>query len=247
MSTHHRVVTCFSPKGGVGCSMIAVNLAVALQIRARRTVLLDGSLSSGTVDLFLGLAPTNALLHLVRADQEISDFSTQQALVRHTCGLHVLLAPRDPEQGESITTDHMRQILDALRSVYEFVVLDTSTGYDERVLLMLDTADWIVVPVAPDMAAIKSVAAFLRLCRLLGLSSEKLLLVLVRADSVSRNQIGQIETFLHRRFNHHIPSDGRTATRALNEGMPIVLHDPHTALAHSLEALAALIDSNPPS
>src|SRR5690348_15320144 len=77
-----RIVTCFSPKGGVGCSMIATNLAVALQRRSRPTVLFDGSLSNGTVDTFLGLGPSNAILHLIHHEDAISAFSVQKALVR---------------------------------------------------------------------------------------------------------------------------------------------------------------------
>lgn len=237
-----RIVTCFSPKGGVGCTMVAVNLAVALQLRGRRVALLDGSLTSGTLDTFMGLAPTNAMLHLVHDRPEISEFTVQQALVRHSSGVQVLLAPREPEQGETITAAHLQLMLKALRSLYDIVVVDTATGYDERMLLLLDSADRIVVPVSPDIAACKNLASFLRLSRLLGHPPEKLILVLVRADSVPPDQIKQIERFLGQPFSHLVPSDGRAATSALNDGVPVVSRHPRIPLSFSLVQLSSLVD-----
>ena len=237
-----RVVTCFSPKGGVGCSMIAVNLAVSLQGRGYRTVLVDGSLSAGTVDAFLGLGASNAILHLIRREAPLDALAVQRALVRHSSGVQVLLAPREPEQGETITSEHMRAILTIVRACCDVIVVDTSVGYDERVLMFLDSADRIIVPVAPDHAALKSAAAFLRVSRLLGHAPERLLLVLVRADSVPPQEIGQIERFLGRPFDHRVPSDGRAATAALNEGSPVVLRYPTIPLSASIVALVDLLD-----
>ena len=237
-----RIVTCFSPKGGVGCTMVAVNLAVALQQRGRRVALLDGSLTSGTLDTFMGLAPTNAMLQLVHDRPEISEFTVQQALVRHSSGVQVLLAPREPEQGETITSAHLQLMLKALRSLYDIVVVDTATGYDERMLLLLDSADRIVVPVSPDVAACKNLASFLRLSRLLGHPPEKLILVLVRADSVAPDQIKQIERFLGQPFSHLVPSDGRAAASALNDGVPVVSRHPRIPLSFSLVQLSSLVD-----
>jgi pilus assembly protein CpaE len=222
--------------------MMAVNLAVALHRRGRAAVLFDGSLSNGTVDTFLGLGTSNAILHLIHREDGINAFTVQKALVRHNSGLYVLLAPREVEEGETITADHVRQVTECLRLLYELIVVDTSTGYDERVLLLLDSADTIVVPVAPDIAAIKSVTSFLRVSRLMGYPPEKLTLVLVRADTLLPAQISAVEKLLGRSFDHRIPSDGRAAISALNDGTPVVLRHPRTRLAASLVELADIVE-----
>jgi pilus assembly protein CpaE len=223
--------------------MVAVNLAVALQRRGWHTALFDGSLSNGTVDTFLGLGPSNAILHLIHREPVINAFTVQKALIRHSSGLHVLLAPREAEQGETITEEALRLIVGYLQTTNDVVVADTSTGYDERMLLLLDLADRIVVPLAPDLAAIKSVASFLRVSSLMGHPPEKLILVLVRANTVPRGQVREIEQFLGRPLDHHIPSDGPAAMSALNEGTPVVLRHPQTALAAGLLELASIVEA----
>ena len=101
-----KVVTVFSPKGGVGTSTVAVNLACALSTLGRRVALMDGNISFGNVGVFLNLPPSKSILQLVGDPAGIGEANVEEALLSHPSGLKVLLAPID------LTAETLREYID---------------------------------------------------------------------------------------------------------------------------------------
>ncbi|GAC1432334.1 MAG: response regulator [Chloroflexota bacterium] len=234
-----KLVTVFSPKGGVGTTTLAVNLAVGLQQRQQRTALVDANISCGNVGVFLNINPTSSILDLVASGQHEDARTVRAHLLEHqTSGIEVLLSPIQAEQGEAITGEHLRAIFGLLQEQFDYVVVDTTSSYEDRVLVSLELADTIVVPIAPDLAAVRNLVSFLRILRLLGHDEERLLLVLMRSNSVPPSQVKDIERFLGRTFDVHVVSDGRRTTQAINEGTPVVTRHPDSRLATDLLAIA---------
>ncbi len=237
-----KVVTVFSPKGGVGTSTLAVNLACALNALGRRVVIVDGNISFGNVGVFLNLSPSKSMLQVVGDPAGIQVGSVEDVLLPHPSGIKAMLAPIKPEEGDTIHGDHLRQILAILRDRFDYVVVDTWPSYDERVLAMLEVADQVLVPTGPELPAVKNLAAFLRVARLLDYPNDKLIPVLMRANSVSPAHLRDIESFLKQPLVWRVVSDGKRVTQSVNNGEPFVLTDESAPVSQNIFALAYMLD-----
>lgn len=237
-----KVVTVFSPKGGTGTSTLAVNLACALQGMGRRVAIVDANISFGNVGVFLNITPGKSMLQLVGDPAGINESNVNSVLLPHPSGVKVMLAPLKPEEGDSVHGDHLRAIVGILRAHYDYVVIDTWPSYDERVLAMLEEADQILIPTGPELPAIKNLASFLRVALLLGYPKEKLIPILMRANSVPPGYLHDIESFLKQPLVWRIVSDGRRVTQSVNNGEPFVLTDPTAPVSENIFALARMLD-----
>jgi pilus assembly protein CpaE len=233
-----KVLAVFSPKGGVGATTLAVNLACALQAQGERVVVVDGNISFGNVGMFLNLEPSASMLHLIDDTDHVCAARIDEALVAHPSGLNVLLAPHRPEDGEKISAEHLDAILTLLRVSYDYVVVDTCPSYDERILTILERADQILTPTGPELSSIKNLSAFLRVAQRLGWQDEKVVVVLMRADSVPASHIYGLEGALGRALPWRVVSDGKRTTAAINDGEPFMWTDPNAGVSRTIDHLA---------
>ncbi len=233
--TGGQIVTIYSPKGGVGCSTMAVNLAIGLQARGKRTVLVDANLGCGNLAVMLGITPTKTILDAAEDDVARNPHLIYASLTTHKrSGIAVLCAPMQPEQAEMITPQHLRAILSTLQMHYDYVIVDTAATYNQTELLVLDMAATRIIPVTPDLAMLKNLRIFVRRSEALGHDTDQMLLVLMRADSVSPEYVSHIEQSIGRRFDHYVVSDGQRATAAINKGTPLVLGQRKSRIAQDL-------------
>jgi pilus assembly protein CpaE len=144
-------------------------------------------------------------------------------MVQHHTGLQVLLAPLRPEEGDSVRGEQMQRILNILRQVFPYTLVDTWPSYDERILAVLEIADTILVPIGPDLPAMKNLNSFLRVVRLLNYDMDKIVPVLMRSNSVPPGHLKDLEAFLKQELRWRVVSDGKRATAAANTGTPFVL------------------------
>lgn len=240
-----KIITVFSPKGGVGTSTLAVNLACALSAMGRRVAIVDGNISFGNVGVFLNISPDKSILQVVGDSGLVQESSVEEVLLPHYSGLQVMLAPLKPEEGDAIHGEHLRRIATILRARFDYVVIDTWPSYDERVLAMLDVADQILVPTGPELPSIKNLAAFLRVAYLLEFPKEKIIPILIRANSVSPGHLKDIEGFLKQPLTWRIVSDGKRVTQSVNNGEPFVLTDPGAPVSQDVYTLAQFVDGGP--
>src|SRR5262249_21185332 len=137
-----RIITMFSPKGGVGRSVIGVNVAVALrQLTGARVALADCNLQFGDIGIMMNLAgnrPIRDLLHLEA--HEMTPEVLESVMVPHSSGVRVLLAPARPEVAELFTAEHMKNILQGLQRDFDYIVVDTWTTFQDLMLTVFDLA-----------------------------------------------------------------------------------------------------------
>lgn len=235
-----RVITLFSPKGGVGRTTLAVNLAVALASEMGRSVaLVDASLQFGDVGVLLNLNPKNKSIVDVLGDVGNGDVDlVDGALVSHSTGIKVLLAPPSPEMAELVTVDHIRRVVNRLRETHDLVIVDSWPFFQDNTLALLDMSDQILGVLTLEITNIKNIRLFLEVAEQLGYHGDKLKLVLNRADSAYGIRVVDVENSIGRKIDHTVVSDGRTVVYALNRGVPFVWSNKQAQVSQDVLAIA---------
>ncbi|MDB5074314.1 MAG: response regulator receiver protein [Chloroflexi bacterium] len=238
-----EIVAVFSPKGGVGSTTVAVNVAAVLRKDHNLQVaLVDGSLPFGDIAVFLDMAPNRSIMDLVVNPEQIDDEDGSGALSTHqSTGLKVLLAPPRPEMAEMVTADQLRRSLSLLKESFEFTIVDTWSCLDERVLTILEIADRILLCFTLDLPAIKSAKVFLEVSELLRFPPEKITTVLIKSTGTQGIEVRDVEATMGRPVGAQISHDSRTTSRCINEGSPVVLGQPGTIVAADFRKLAGLL------
>ncbi|CAN5449608.1 response regulator [soil metagenome] len=238
-----KIVTVFSPKGGVGRTTIAVNLAVAAQTElGKRVALVDASFQFGDVGVLLNLNPrSKSIADLVPEMAAGEPESLDSVLTTHSSGVRVLLAPPSPETAELIKTAYLTKVLERLRSDYDLVIVDSWPWFNETTLNLLDISDEILALLTLEITNIKDMRLFLEVAGQLGYSDEKIRLVLNRADSAYGIRVADVEQSLGRKIDRTITSDGRAVVYALNRGVPFFTAARQSLVSQDLLALAKLV------
>ena len=238
-----RVVAVFGPKGGVGRTTLAVNLAVAAATElGQRTCLVDASFQFGDVGVLLNLNPKNkSIAELVPELQQGEPESLDTFVINHSAGIRVLLAPPSPEMAELITPEIAKRMIEALRHDHDLIVIDCMSSFNDTTLAILDLADTVLTMLSLEITSIKNIRLFLEVADQLGYSSDKVRLVLNRADSSLGIRVADVEHSIGRRVDHTIVSDGRSVVYALNRGVPFFLSNREAQVSQDVLRLASAV------
>lgn len=216
-----KIVAVFSPKGGIGCTTIAVNLGVAMAESGNSTVLVDGSLQFGDVAVMLNLKSSTTIIDLVERMNELDYDLVSSVVTSHNSGLKVLLAPSRPEMAELVTENHIKKLFHALRQMYDFVIIDTSSSLNDVNLAMLDVADRIILVTQQNLPSLKNVSRFYDLSDGLDYASDKIMLVVNHGSNKLNISVKDIIDSLKRQIVSVIPED-ESAYSAADQGKPLV-------------------------
>jgi len=245
-----RVVSFFSPKGGVGRTTLAVNFAVAAKTELDlRVALVDGGLQFGDVGVLLNLNPKNQSIADVAREMAggAMDMGTlEQTMVEHSTGVRVLMAPPSPEMAELVTPDHLSKIVAELRTTYDLVVVDSSPLLQDVTLAFLDQSDVVLAVLTLEITNIKNMRQFLALTDQLGYRPDKVQLLLNRADSGYGIRQQDVESSIGRKISHSVVSDGRTVVYALNRGVPFVVAARQARVSEDIIRVAKTVLENEP-
>ncbi|HEY3164648.1 MAG TPA: response regulator [Candidatus Limnocylindrales bacterium] len=233
-----RIYSVFAPKGGVGKTTIAFNLAVSLGQADQRTVLIDGSLQFGDLRSLLKV-PVDAPSILDLPTDRVSESDLQDVLWRDPSGIDILLAPPRVEMAEMVTTRDVDKILSLLRRVYGAIVIDMSSALSDINLSFLDLSDTIVEIVTYDSTTIHNTIMVADAFRMIGYPASKVRYLVNRADSPGGIEPGDLERALGRVPEHRVVSDGMLVVQSNNEGVPFVLANPAAPISQDLQRVAA--------
>lgn len=229
-----KVMVVYSAKGGVGCSMLATNIAVGLDTEDTPTVLVDAALQFGDVAVALNLQVKNSFIDLAsRADELDAEF-VDEVLLRHSTGLRVLAAPPRPEVADEVTAGQVRNVIQFLKRSFAYVVVDTSSNMDDITLAVLDVADLLIVIATPEIPSIKDTRLLFDLLGVLEFPKERLFFVLNKMDKRSGISSDAVSENLKCTVDAEIPLDERAITTSINRGSPLLLSDKGLPVAKSI-------------
>jgi pilus assembly protein CpaE len=240
-----HVVSIFAPKGGVGKTTIAVNLAVALREQTRASVLLlDADVGVGNVTSILDVPYRMGLADLAdSAPEEWTDAAFEQAVCVHKAsGVNVLTWGNDPAESERIKVDLMLAAVRWGRAHYSYVIIDNHPSYDDRTMAMLACSGEIFLVVTPEVGPLRNAAQFLEVAREVGLGDVVKVIVNRANHGVSMDDIA---TALGKPVSAMIVSNGPKAVAAANEGTPMVTKFPGDRMSADLHGVARLLTREP--
>jgi pilus assembly protein CpaE len=169
----------------------------------------------------------------------------KQVLVKHDSGVDLLLAPPSPETAELVTPEHMPLIIDQLRGLYDYVLVDIDKRLDDVNLGVLESADTMFVVMTADLSCLKNVRLVLETIGHLGYESTKVQLVLNRSNAFTGINVKNAEGALKRTIDHQIVNEYRGAISALNSGAPFMFTKADSLLGRSLLDFARVVDKAP--
>ena len=236
-----HAVSVFAPKGGVGKTTIAVNMAVALRQQTRAEVLLlDADVGVGNVTAVLDVPYRRGLADLADSPSEHwTDAAFEQCVSTHTAsGVRVLTWGTDPAESERVSVDLLLAALRWGRNHHSYVIVDNHPGYDDRTMAMLAVANEIFLVVTPEVGALRNSSQFLELARELGLGNV-IKVIVNRANHGIRAQ--DMASSLGLPISATVVSNGPKAVIASNEGVPVVSKFPKEKISDDLHGVARLV------
>ena len=238
-----RVFTFYGAKGGVGTTTIAINTAIALHRElGRKVCLVDANLQFGDHRVFLDLGlDRKSIADAVSAPSMDVDL-LRTVVVHHDSGIDLLLAPPSPETAELVTPAHLSQVLELLRGVYDYVVVDVDKRLDEVNLQAFDAANPIYVVMTADLSCLKNVRLVLETLSHLGYEADNVKLVLNRSNAFTGISVGSAEKALKRSIEHQVLNEYRGAISALNSGAPVMYAKADSPLGRSFLDFARAAD-----
>ncbi|MEP9365611.1 AAA family ATPase [Nocardioides sp. CN2-186] len=240
-----RVVTLFSPKGGVGKTTLAVNLALALADGgARRVCLVDLDLAFGDVAISMQLFPTHSIEHAIGSEAVLDLPLVEGLLTRYEGTLMVLAAPNHPDVRDRVTGLLVSRLLRTLRTGFDYIVLDSAPTFDEQTLTALDESDECVMIGALDIPTLKNVKIGLETLTSLSIAAGHHHLVLNRADDAAGLTVAKAEEILGQEIPTKIGTSYDVAV-ATNSGVPIIASMPDHPVSVAIRDLATRLGAAP--
>ena len=237
--TQGKVITIYSPKGGTGCTTIAVNLAMALHNEDTRATLVDGNFQYGDVAVFVNEQGKNTIVDIATRVDELDPDIVESVMINHAAsGVHVLAAPSRPEYAEKISGDQFSQLIDYLRQMYAYVVIDTTPILTDITLAAIDKSDVIVLVTTQDIPSIKNARLFLDLLQTIGIERERIVFAMNRYDKRIAITPERVGDNLKQRVAAVIPLDERVVVPAANRGVPFILDNKTQPSARGILSLA---------
>lgn len=236
-----KIIAVYGAKGGIGTTTVAANLALAmLELnKDSRVVLVDGSMQFGDAHLMFNELGQLSLMDLVPRVLDLDrDMVESVMLLNRLTGVYILAAPPRPEFAEKITGEAFARILEYLRRYFDYIIVNTNSYISDSVLAALDGAEVVVLVTAQSINAIRNTRLFLDLWNAVGMTKDRLQLVLSQYDPESPITTDRVSERLKFQVNTILPVDEPAARKADALGQPILKSSRDSEYAKKVITLA---------
>jgi len=234
-----KIISIFSPKGGAGCSILAINLAIAMHKTASiKVALVDASLQFGDIAVLLNVQARRTIADLASYAEDLEIDLIDTVMVTHNSGLRALLAPPRPEMADLVTAEVLVNVLNKMRHMFDVIVVDMYSSLEDTVLVTLDASELIVLVATPEIPAIKSARLFFEVTEALEYPPAKTQLVLNKAVRQGGIRAADIEASIKHKVMAQFPLEEKLVTTSINQGVPYVLSGGNNLLAQATVAYA---------
>lgn len=237
-----KIIVVYSPKGGTGCTTIAVNLSIALNNEDTRAVLIDGNLQFGDVAIFVNEHGKNTIIDIAPRVDDLDAEIADEILIKHEAsGIRILAAPQRPEMAEKVSPDQFVKVLQFMQRIYSYIVVDTSSILTDVVLSAIDMSNVIVLVTTQEIPAIKNSRLILDLLNTMSIDKERIVFAMNRYDkrvAITPERVGEN---LKHGIAAAIPFDEKTAVNAVNRGVPFMLDNKSQPIGKGIFALAEIV------
>lgn len=227
-----RVFTVASASGGCGKTFYATNFAAYLaKATGGKVLLVDLDLQFGEVAISLHLRPKRTISELVQEDDVAAALSDY--VVDHTAGYQVLCAPRDPIAGDKVGPRETTIVLEAARTQFDYIVVDTPPSINETCLAAFDQSQSLVIMATMDLPSLKNLRVFLETLKKLNLPADQVSLVVNKAESGTGIDLKEVEPLYPQGFSAVLPY-AKQVSWSINMGMPVLVADPNADISRKL-------------
>ncbi len=235
--TNCQVFTFYSPKDGLGRTTFLTNLGLLLAKKKKKVAILDFDLQFGDVNILTGIESRETVAELLQEQHNPTIETIRQYVSIHDSGLNILCAPRNPEYAEEIESYQLEKIITALRTYYDYILIDTSTQFNDALLTCCELSAKIMFFTRADIAALKQSKKAISLLTSLG-QKEKVQLFLYGYEKGNRIQKSDISRVLALDIWHEVPLDAKNATESINQGVLLAQAYPRSALTKACQDAA---------
>jgi pilus assembly protein CpaE len=241
MASMGRLITIYSPKGGTGCTTLATNLAIGLYNEDTTVLLVDGNLQFGDVAVFLNEQSKYNVIDLTSRADELDTEVVENITVKHSqSGVKILAAPNKPEQADTVTGEQFGKMLRFLKTVYSYVIVDTTSSLQDITLAAIDAADILVLVTTQDIPSIKSCRLFLDVANAFGMDRNRIVFVMNKFDKRIGITPEKVGDNLKQEIRAVIPFEERVIV-SVNKGIPFLVADKSRPLSRAILLLAEVI------
>jgi pilus assembly protein CpaE len=240
--SYGKVILVYSPKGGTGSTTVAINLGMTLQSEETPVALVDGNLEFGDLAVFLNLQGKLTIVDLAsRADELDPEIVEEVMINHHASGVKILACPPRPEYAESVNGEQFGKVLEYLRRLYSYIVIDAASSLTDVTLAALDTADVILLITTQDIPSIKNARLFLDLVDVLKINRRRVVFIMNKFDKRIGITADKVSESFKQEILAVLPSDERVVIPSVNRGVPFMLGDRSKPVARSFLSLAETI------
>ncbi|MBI4358329.1 MAG: AAA family ATPase [Candidatus Omnitrophica bacterium] len=237
-----NLIGVFSTKGGVGLTTIATNLAVEVaKQKTGKVLLLDLVLQHGNVADFLDVSSQYTLIQVIENFERLDSNLLEHSLAKHELGFYVLPCPKEPEEGDFLTTKEITDILHFMKGTFNSIIADLGHEFSKATLSYLDLADLILLVCTPDVPSLYNAKSALTTLKRLGCHADKIKIILNRFQVKGGIESSLIQKTLANEISFKLPDDPVNALNAINVGKPVSVMTKNSELAKSIRDLASAL------
>jgi pilus assembly protein CpaE len=232
-----RIISICSAKGGLGRTLLTVNLAAAFAKNGKKVAIIDADLQFGDVAMYYDIKPKQTIYEWVKEGFERGQYGIERYLCKHECGVAILAAPPRPEFFEVITEEHIETAITELKKMYDVILIDQTSSISGIHLKGLVHSDDILLLTTSDIPVLKNSKLYIDMLQTLQLS-DKIKLILNR-DSRSKNiDNKRVEEIMKIPFFSKLPSQDNLTLPSINEGIPFIFKNARSPLSKGILLLS---------